>query len=68
MHVVTCVCCQQYRLERIVLDDGRGAGKREWFRLRVYRPLIGDWFPLNTYLSLDEAAVALEARGVRMWE
>lgn len=66
MQVLTCICCGNYRLERIVLDDGRGAGKREWFRLRQYRPLVGDWFPLNSYPTIDEAREALEKRGVHM--
>jgi len=68
MHVVYCVCCGQYRLERIVVDRLRGVGPQEWYRLRQYRPVVGDWFPLNTYAALDEAARALEKLGVRMWE
>ena len=64
--VITCVCCQQWRLEEIIRDRMRGAGRERFYRLRQYRPLIGDWFPVTTFLTLDEAAEWLIERGIQL--
>jgi hypothetical protein len=65
--MVTCVCCGHYRVEEIALDRMRGFGPRRQWRLRQYRPLVGDWYPLGDCATLDDLAVELDRRGILMW-
>lgn len=61
MATIICACCQEYRVEEVHLDRLDGAGARRSFRL------LRLGYKINDYVSLDELAVELDARGVLMW-
>lgn len=59
--MLICSCCQEYRVEEVLLDPLDGGGPRRWFRLLHLNYKIDD------FASLDELAAELDARGVLMW-
>lgn len=59
MHI--CVCCQQYRVEEVVLDWLDGRGERMFLRL-LYRG-----YKIDDYGDVDDLRGELDARGILMW-
>lgn len=59
--MLTCSCCQEYRVEEVLLDRLDGAGQRRYYRL------LRLGYKIEDYAGIDELAVELDARGILMW-
>lgn len=59
--MLICSCCQEYRVEEVLLDRLDGNGTRRWYRL------LHRGYKIDDYVTLDELAAVLDERGILMW-